>query len=377
MPAYDTVLIVPDEDGKDANDAVATLHTGDWADIKLRGGDGLTGSRAGETAGFYTKLIRLAPDLSRFKLYFTSVDRLHADCDTAACADLPPGASGADRLEAYLANHAPTWISADFAPLEARIIDERTYVEQGLRLNQAYGDAVTRFILGRLQPDVLATSDHGFAPQWLAINAGEVLHRAGLADAAQPYNCGVADQGETSAKACWAGGTAQIYINLKGRYKDGVVPPSRYHAVQQKIIDAFRDLHGSDGRQVILRTFTKDQLDDVQGSDSLYPPRRGDVVVVARAPYQFEAPTPGKVIALSHFFGQHGYLPDTVDIRHDVNMHAVFVAAGPGIGHPKEVRGVRVVDVAPTVSYLLDVDPPRDSVGKVLHRILRHRGRAA
>ena len=55
------------------------------------------------------------------------------------------------------------------------------------------------------------------------------------------------------------------------------------------------------------------------------------MVVVLRPPYQFDAATPGQRIAFSQFFGQHGYLPNLVDLAHNVNMHATFVAAGPGI----------------------------------------------
>ena len=75
----------------------------------------------------------------------------------------------------------------------------------------------------------------------------------------------------------------------------------------------------------------KEELRNVDGSDSLHPNRSGDVVVVSRPPYQFDAATPGPAIAFSQFFGQHGYLPNLVDLAHNVNMHATFVAAGPGI----------------------------------------------
>ena len=75
----------------------------------------------------------------------------------------------------------------------------------------------------------------------------------------------------------------------------------------------------------------KEELRNVDGSDSLHPNRSGDVVVVLKPPYQFDAATFGQTIAFSQFFGQHGYLPETVDLANSVNMHATFVAAGPGI----------------------------------------------
>ena len=153
IPAYDHVLLVRAAAAKDGSQAAASLASGDFKEIKLTGADGLIGARAGQTAGFYTKLINIAPDLSSFKLYFTSVERVIASCSTAACNALPAGGAGENRLEKYLAENLPTAVSADFAPLEARIIDEDTYVQQGRDLEAAYGNAVLDYILGRLQPD--------------------------------------------------------------------------------------------------------------------------------------------------------------------------------------------------------------------------------
>src|SRR5512143_1252117 len=146
--AYDHALLVRSGAATDGSQAAVELAVGDFKEIKLRGADGLIGARAGQTAGFYTKLISLAPDLSSFKLYFTSVERVVATCSTTACAALPGG-----NLENYLADNMPTYISADFAPLEARIIDEDTYVEQGRDLEKTFADTVVNFILGTLQPD--------------------------------------------------------------------------------------------------------------------------------------------------------------------------------------------------------------------------------
>ena len=62
------------------------------------------------------------------------------------------------------------------------------------------------------------SSDHGFAPQFAAIDASKVLVDLGLLSRPQTSNCRPAT-GETigKAKACWAGGAVQIYLNLAGR----------------------------------------------------------------------------------------------------------------------------------------------------------------
>jgi 2',3'-cyclic-nucleotide 2'-phosphodiesterase (5'-nucleotidase family)/predicted AlkP superfamily phosphohydrolase/phosphomutase len=438
IPAYDNLLLVRTAASKDGSQASATLGVGDFKEVKLTGADGLIGARAGQTAGFYTKLISMAPDLSAFKLYFTSVERVIATCATAACNALPAGGAGENRLEKYIADNLPTAIAADFAPLEARVIDEETYVEQGRDLEKAYGDAVLNYILGTLQPDTdlafvgypvtdefshqfmalvtptdpqggpnptyddtdyngvpdgrvavregyirsayheadaklalarslmggnpttMAASDHGFAPQWYAVNAPKVLADVGLQSPEQPSNCRAAAT-TNLAKACWAGGTAQIYVN-------STLPPgTTYEQVRNAVIAAFTNLTdpANPGKKVIAKVMRKEELRNVDGSDSLHPTRSGDVVVVATPPYQFDGATPGQTIALSNFFGQHGYLPELVDLEHNVNMHATFVAAGPGIRHQSPVAGMRAVDLAPTMAFLLRVPGPQNARGKI------------
>ena len=451
--AYDHAILVRSAAAKDGSQAAVDLAVGDFKEIKLTGADGMIGARAGQTAGFYVKLITLAGDLSSFKLYFTSVERVIATCSTAACNALPAGGAGENRLEKYIADNLPTAIAADFAPLEARIIDEETYVQQGRDLEKAYGDAVLNYILGTLQPNTdfalvgypvtdefshqfmglvsptdidgapnpyyddlngdgikdnriairegyirsayheadaklglarqllggnpttIAGSDHGFAPQWLAVNAGKILSDAGLQSPEQPSNCRAAAT-TNQAKACWAGGTAQIYVNLAGRDPGGTVPAANYETVRNQIITAFQNLTdpANPGKQVVLKIIKKEELRDVDGSDSLHPSRSGDVVVVLRPPYQFDAATPGQRIAFSQFFGQHGYLPNLVDIPHNVNMHATFVASGAGIRHQDPIAGIRAVDIAPTLAFLMGIPGPQNASGKILYGLFTNPG---
>jgi len=448
IAAYDTVILVRVAAAKDGSQAAVDLGVGDFEEVKLRGADGLIGVRAGQTAGFYTKLITLASDLSSFKLYFTSVQRVIATCSTAACTALPAGGAGENRLEKYLAENIPTYIAADFAPLEARIIDEETYVEQGLDLHEAYADAALSYILGTLQPNTevaftgypvtdefshqfmglvtptdidgnanpyyddlegngtpdgliatregyirsayvgadhalaearalmggnpttFAASDHGFAPQWYAVNASKALADLGYGPE-QSSNCRAV--AATLVKECHAGGTVQLYIDLAGRDPGGANAPQvaagDYETVRNNLVSYFQNLDDPNlpgTQQVVQAVFKKEQLRNVDGSDSLHPNRSGDVVVVFRPPYQSDAATPGQLVAFSQFFGQHGYLPDLVDLAHDVNMHATFVAAGPGVRKRDPAAGIRAIDLAPTLAYLLGVPGPQNARGRIL-----------
>jgi 2',3'-cyclic-nucleotide 2'-phosphodiesterase (5'-nucleotidase family) len=459
VAAYNHAILVPSAAAKDGNQKSVDLLTGDFEEVKLVGADGLIGARAGQTAGFYVKLVSLANDgtgaITGFKLYFTSVARVIATCATAACNALPAGGAGENRLEKYIADNFPTSIAADFAPLEAGIVDEDTYVQQGRELEKAYVDPVLDYILGTLQPDtdiafagypatdefshqfmglvtptdidgdpnpyyddvsddnvpdgriaaregyirsayqeadsllgrsrtklaagngiaasdvtVVAAADHGFAPQWFAVNARKVLFDAqvdGLSLHASggntASNCGAALT--DLAKACWAGGTVQIYVNPT--LPDGTT----YAEVRTAAVSAFEALGPDVGDEVFL----KEELRNVDGTDGLHPNRSGDVVVVFRPPYQSDAATPGVPIAFSQFFGQHGYMPNLVNLDRNVNLHGAFVAAGPGIRKQDPVAGVRAIDLAPTLAMLMGTPGPQNARGKILTNLFPQPGR--
>ncbi len=252
---YDRVLFSPSKSGA-APDAVATLAKGEIADVKvvIQGG-----ALAGQTAGMLVKVEELTADLSRVRLFHTSVSRANATWPTWPGE---PGFTGS--FEEYLAQKFPTSTAADFAVLEAGVVSEETYVQQGLYWatghepmleyvvntykpdlllvgmpttdefqhqflglvsekvpnggpNPAYddvnldgvkdgrvaareafirtayqeADAVltkARALMGK-DPTTFVSSDHGFAPQFLAIDASLPLVELGLLSRPQTSNC--------------------------------------------------------------------------------------------------------------------------------------------------------------------------------------------
>ena len=241
---------------KNGATAVATLAKGQWADAKVTLA---SGTFAGRTGGFYMKLIDLSADAETFRLYFTSVQRANATYNAL-------GPAGSTAFEETLNKDFPTSTAADFAPLEAGIVDEDTYIEQGLmwkdahwaylnyivktlgykpdlmmvgtpvtdefqhqftglitpkdldgRPNPYYDDLTNDNIAdGRVKiregyirsahieadetlelardlmggkPTTFVSSDHGFAPQWYAVNVSKVLVDLGLQEREQSGNC--------------------------------------------------------------------------------------------------------------------------------------------------------------------------------------------
>lgn len=248
-----------------------------------------------------------------------------------------------------------------------------------------------RLLHRRADVNTFVGSDHGFAPQFLAIDASKVLVDLGLLSTPQTSNCRLAS-GETigKAKACWAGGTVQIYLNQEGR--DPATPDLQQvaeadaEATLAQIEEAYSGLsdpndwdHDAqpEGWKVIDRVFTKAEARAIpNGPDTTanmaHPTRTGDLVVFAYPPYQFDAATPGTLIAPSLFFGQHGYVPDVQDLANNINMRATFLADGPGIGRGRLT--VRSIDIAPTIAYLMDVPEPQYAQGRVLLEMLKGTG---
>ncbi len=123
-----------------------------------------------------------------------------------------------------------------------------------------------------------------------------------------------------------------------------------------------------EGWKVIDRVFTKAEaryIPNGAGStaDMAHPTRTGDLVVFSYPPYQFDAATPGTLIARSAFFGQHGYVPDVQDLKSNTNMRATFLAGGDAIERGV-VHDVRSIDLAPTAAFLLDIPVPQQSQGR-------------
>ncbi len=396
---YDRVLVA---EAKDGAAAVATLRPGEWAPVRVR-------LRDGRLAGFHFKLIALEPDLSQCWLAFTTISRARA--------------SRPDLEDLLAGERFAVPETADHGPIEAGLVDAETYVEQGLMfyanaarvyrhvietyrpdvlfagapvtdefshqfmaqvtpafpgynpgaapryesyLRAAYtgADALLGSLLELMPPDTIValSSDHGFGAAWRSINANLVLERAGLLvsdSAGRPLP-------ESRAVAFWAGATCNVYVNLAGREPSGVVPESEYAAVCELIRAAFAALNAQSGR-VIGAVHSYDEAGAIPTScgpaSMRFPGRTGDVVVFAAPPYQFDAPAADRLIAPSPLLGQHGYLPDTLDERLNVNMRPPLVLAGPGVPAGLRLVGARAIDLAPTLAALLGIAPPAHADG--------------
>ena len=270
---YDRVLFSPTKDGADAVGNLAQGRVG-----RRQGEDHRRRARRARPRACSSRS-RSSPATCR--ACASSTRRSAARSRRGRRGPASPGFTG-DFAE-YLAQKFPTSTAADFAILEAGVVSEETYVEQGLYwatghqpmleyvvktykpgpaprracrrptssstsssgssrrscpaalrtrptttstsngvpdgrvaareefIRTAYEEAdeiltLARKLMGK-DPTTFVASDHGFAPQFLAIDASKLLVDLGLLSRPQTSNCRPAT-GETigKAKACWAGG---------------------------------------------------------------------------------------------------------------------------------------------------------------------------
>ena len=167
---------------------------------------------------------------------------------------------------------------------------------------------------------VLMVADHGMAPCHTTVYVNTVLQKAGLLTLDKKDYVVV---NRSRAFAVASGGSVHVYINLKGREKNGIVTTDEYPAVQKRVMDLFASLTDPvDGKPVFQRVLARTEL----GGLGLEHLNSGDVFAQAMPGYNLDG-WRGKraIFEPSLDLGQHGYdssLPE---------MQALFIAAGYGV----------------------------------------------
>jgi predicted AlkP superfamily phosphohydrolase/phosphomutase len=200
---------------------------------------------------------------------------------------------------------------------------------------------------------VMLVSDHGMAPIHTTVYVNTVLEQAGLL-VLDNRNYVVVD--ESKALAVASGGAVNVYINLKGHERNGIVNRYEYPQVQAQIVDLLASLTDPEtGQRVFQRVLRQDELAGLH----LDHPNSGDVFAQANPGYSLDGWRGNDLIfEPADYYGGHGYdsaLPE---------MHALFIAAGHGIPPSEEpIPPVRLVDLAPTIASWLGFDPALSAQG--------------
>jgi predicted AlkP superfamily pyrophosphatase or phosphodiesterase len=230
--------------------------------------------------------------------------------------------------------------------------------------------------------NIFVVSDHGFAPFHTAVSINNLLRNSGIPELADP----------NKVRAVVSGPAVNIYINLQGREPNGTVTRTEYITLQKEIARVLRNSAdnnpnytlGSESTKLFDKVYSRpvpDSLTDPAfglGTSNFLGQDSGDVFAIISLGYNFDgtqtpvvqrlgdATSTNPLFSIPNFYGAHGYDPKLPE------MSAIFYAAGPDIGHGT-LNKVRNIDVAPTISHLLGVQPAATVQGRSLLKKLRFR----
>jgi predicted AlkP superfamily phosphohydrolase/phosphomutase len=151
------------------------------------------------------------------------------------------------------------------------------------------------------------------------------------------------------------GNYGQIYVNLEGREPWGsVAPGEQYRKVRDSIrADLLASQHPFDGGKMFEEVYCREEI--YQGPyvdeapDILFLPR--DMRLKALGTLDFTSSSFAFPV-----YGNSG----------DHRLEGIFLGAGPSFRSGVKLGGLSLMDVAPTIAYLLGLEVPRQMDGKVM-----------
>lgn len=224
-------------------------------------------------------------------------------------------------------------------------------------------------------------SDHGALPCWKTVDVVSVLVEAGLLHYEWDPEKDVYIIDLSRSKAVPYIDPQYVWINLKGRESNGIVPQNQYEDVILAAIKALRSIKDPDtGEPVMALVSRREDL----GLTGLAEDRIGDVVFFLKPGYSTwdgtidslrfgslpKERTNPILRSSGAVLGHHTpYLPSE---RYDLfSNRAMLVLAGPGVrtGYNR-IQPINLKDVAPTLAYLLELPAPANSEGHIIADIL-------
>jgi len=227
-----------------------------------------------------------------------------------------------------------------------------------------FGDEMLGEFLKMADKDtyVVVVSDHGATPDYAGVaDVYRLFIERGFLVVKDPFTMEI-DWSKTTA---FPHGLMQIEINLKGRNPQGIVPPERYEAFQEEIIDTLLSWKDDKGKRPIAFALKRRDAQLV----GYWGPTTGDVVSLYNGGYSI-GNLGDRSTAPPRDYAEHWCKPGTDRTSVSSNM-ATFIIKGPGIkaGYQRDLERLgymRLVDVVPTVCHLMGFRPPAQSQGAVL-----------
>ncbi|WP_181884581.1 alkaline phosphatase family protein [Neobacillus piezotolerans] len=254
-----------------------------------------------------------------------------------------------------------------------------------IRWSYRLSDKMLGQVLSKLNKTdrIYLVSDHGMEPVHSRLSPNEELEKAGLL---VKDGSGKINYKKSKAFAVASGSIAQVYINLKGREKKGIVEQRDYTSLQKRIAEIFENakvekktiklknylsfvsghltdkdaaFNGSfyDSAKAIKNTgLLSPSKSKVSPYEQVIPIRNshentGDVLLAAQKGY-YMAQGDGSEVKMVKDLGNHGGDPSRKELT------PIFLAAGNGISKGRILSKITTLDIAPTLYEFMKMDIP-------------------
>lgn len=159
------------------------------------------------------------------------------------------------------------------------------------------------------------------------------------------------------------GAYGNIWINLKGREPQGVVAPGgEYETLMNQIERGLMAL-SFNGELMVEKVHRKHEI-----YSGPYLERAPDLVVQWKD-YAYHSRQRFGESETQLFQNEQTMPMAKMEMNGFHRMNGVFIAKGPGIAPGKKIDGASIMDVAPTILYLMGLPIPESMDGKVLNEI--------
>ena len=163
-----------------------------------------------------------------------------------------------------------------------------------------------------------------------------------------------------NTKAYFSGTIGSIFINLRGREPEGIVDIADYNYLCDKLKMSLSDLRDPETGENIIEYIYK--RDEVFGSKDASAP---DLLVTFKKGYGVV----GEEIGLHNLKDRGEIITDSNNWSGTHEPEGIFIAYGRSFKKGYKVKNANIIDLAPTLLYLLGVHIPKGMDGKVLKDI--------
>lgn len=170
----------------------------------------------------------------------------------------------------------------------------------------------------------------------------------------------VADVDWSSTRAYALGGNlAGVYLNVKGREPEGTVQPGEeYERLRDEIIDRLYNLKDDETGESVFRQVIR--REEVYSGDCLE--RAPDIVFLTTNDQYVPLGAQQFMFGSSGIMGMPSWPPDSGTHT----SSGLLMMKGKPFKQDFEISGAEIIDLAPTVLYLMGLDIPSDMDGRVL-----------